>query len=556
MLPFTKFGFPLQLRRNREFTEEVYPDLGIHTGVAPNKVPAGYSPRNQNLVPRKDGEVNLREGLQSIGTYTQGEPVLGSIALHDIFGNPAALAMSAGTFSYIHKTGGQWSTLSYIDSSVVANSFVGVPSGLSTDYWRAVQIYEPSSDSMIAVASNNTDWIKFCYVHAGTAVYSDFTWTDSLLSTKLAKGVEAFDDRLVFFNTTNAGDIQFPTRLLYSARGNCLSYAIADGAGIIDLMDMTGQGTAAIRYRDLLILFSDHELWRAIPTRDANAFQCNRIADKFGCEAPRTIATTAYGVVFLGRDLEVYITDGNGVESLGPVSGTGPSRIQKLLKEELTNTSRAWGLYNQNLNRYELYYATASSTDGFPNNALFYSFEEKTWWRQSFNRSLSDGVDLEDVQALNVVTWDSLSVTWDSYNAPWDSLATSFGDLRVNAFDSSGSFYRFNSSATVDAGGDAIDVRWRSPGLNQRGTVRRAGMSELWLEGVGTSNSSVSVFVSDNLGETFTNPVAVSVSSLDYDTHVPLWVDAKNPMFEVRSNDGQTPSFTRFKAVLRESGKF
>lgn len=556
MLPISKWGFPTRLRRQREFTEELYPDLGIHTGIAPNKLPVGYSPRNQNLVPRKDGEVNLREGLQSSTTYAQGEPVLGSVALHDIFGNPAAAAMSAGTFSYIFKTSGAWSKLSYVPGSVVSTAVTGAPSGTSNDYWRAVQIYEPSSDSMICVASNNTNWLKFFYIHSSTSLFSDFTWTDSLLSSKMAKGVESFDDRLVFFNVTDATNKQFPTRVLFSARGNPLSYSIAAGAGIIDIMDMVGYGTAAIRYKDLLILFSDHEVWRGVPTRDANAFQFNRITDKFGCERPRTIATTAYGVVFLGRDYEVYMTDGTSITALGPISGTGLSRIQKLLKEEMTNPERTWAVFNQNLNRYELYYATSSSVDGFPNAALFYSFEDQTWWRQSFNKSLSDGVDTEDVQTLQNITWDSLSVTWDSYALPWDSAQTSFGDLRVNVFDSTGAFFRFNSEVTVDAGGDAIDARWRSPGLNQRGTVARADLTELWLEGTGASNSSVSIFLSDDLGKTFDSGRAVSVLSSNPDTFAPLWMNAKNPMFELRSNDGQTPSFTRFKAVLRESGKF
>jgi hypothetical protein len=555
----SKFGRPTPARRHRGTLEEIHLEAGLHSGVAPHKLPPGFSPSLQNLINKDDGRVGIRNGLSAFGTYNFGGPVLGAAEVYDIFGNlggfaPSKVASdSSFSFAYMHKDAQVWSNLSYVDSTVVADSLVDITSGLSTDYWSTAVIYEPSSNSNIAVTSNNTAWTKFFYIHSDTTLYSDFTWTDSLASTKASKGVTAIDDRLVFFNVLDSAGTRFPTRVLWSARGDPLNYAIASGAGAEDLKDMRGYGQAAKRYRELMILFSDQEIWRGLPTRDAYAFRFERVTDQFGCTFPRSIAETAYGIVFLGKDYEVYLTDGGGVRPLGPVNGTGSSRIQKKLRDEITNPDRLWGLFNQTQNRYELYYATVTSTDGFPNAALFYNFEDQTWWPQKFSQSLTNGIDLED--PADLTTWDDISATWDATAAAWDNYNETFGSRSVNVFDSTGSTYRFRSTKTTDDT-SAIDCRWRSPALNSNDNTKLVNIYELFIDYQLDNPSTASVYLSDNFGDTFDSGYSFSLGTTSRTVFVPIWDTARHPQFEIRVNNGVVPNFQRMQASLRASSRF
>ena len=552
----SKFGRIFRQAQPVQNFETLHPELGLHSGIAPNKLPQGFSPELRNMVNKRDGSVGLRYGLSSFGTYDFGGPVLGAEEVYDSLGNLAGFAPSATSFAYMHPSDQIWSELSYAVGSVVSTAVTGVPSGLSTDYWDTTTIFDPSTNSMIAVTSNNTDWSKFFYVHSDTSIFSDFTWTDSLVSTKAANAVTAIDDRLVFFNTLGEDETRYPTRVLWSTRGvpaGANSYALASGAGYEDLKDMRGYGQAAVNHKELLILFSDQEIWRALPTRDAYAFQFQRVQDDQGCNRPRTIADTPSGAVFLGKDYELYITDGSQVVALGPSGGQGPSRIQKKLRLEIQNPERAFGLYNQTDNRYELYYSTTTSTDGFPNRALFYSFEDGTFWPQTFSTSLSDGLDLEDPAALT--TWDAVSDTWDAVESAWDSYSQTLGSRSVNVFDSAGSTFRFRSTSSTDDG-TGIDLRWRSPGLNQQDFSRMIKATELWFNSEVPSDSSMSVLWSNNYGKTFENEQTVSLVSGQENKFVPVFYQSKHPMFELRASDGQFPEVFNFTVRTLSAGRF
>ena len=316
---------------------------------------------------------------------------------------------------------------------------------------------------------------------------------------------------------------------------------------------MRGYGQAAVRHKDILILFTDQEMWRAIPTLDAFAFRFERVADSFGCTFPQTIAETPEGAVFLGKDMEVYLTTGTQIAPLGPVQGQGASRIQKLLEDELVNPTKAFGVYNQTERQYELYYSTASATEGFCNKALFYKLDNQTWWTQSFPFSFSAGLDLED--PADLTTWDGFSGTWDAALGTWDSYAQTQGSRSVNLFNTALATHRFRSTTDTD-GGTAIDCRWRSPGLKQADNGAFSNIHELYLDYETASNSSVSIFLSDDFGDTFDSGYAVSLVTTKRKVFAPVWGLAHNPQFELRWNDGGSQQLSRFQAKLRSSSNF
>lgn len=550
MIPRARFAPPAARAPLRQREIDIPVTGGLHAGVAPQNLPRGFSPDLRNLTPDTEGYITPRSGLSQYGAFDFNGAVLGAFETFDHEGNIGAVAASARSVSLLHPTNQAWSSLSYVAGN--QSWHAGNLSGLSTDYFEGETIYDAAADRMICVFSNNTDSLKFATILAATATFSDFTWADSINSVTASKDIASINDRLVLFNALSSTGVRYPTRVMWSARGNPRSFLIADGAGAEDLMDMRGSGQACVRWKEFLVLFTELEIWRAIPTEDDYAFRFSRTIDDMGCPWPRTAAATPEGVVFLGRDKEVYITDGVGFQPLGPVNGAGASRIQRKISEEALNLGRSWGIYNATERRYELYYAASDSPGGFPSRALFYDFPTQTWWPARFSHGLSDGIDIVDPATL--VTWDDISNSWDATTASWDDFNITQGNRRPNVFDSAGSSLRYFSNQTTDDG-SAIDVRWRSPGL--RSGIRKLHLKEVWLDYENDSASSASLWVgSSRSGAAFEAQTALSLGTANDPAFVPVWKTDHHPAFEIRLNDGGQPRIASFSVTLQDASKF
>jgi hypothetical protein len=524
---------------------------GLHAGVAPQDLPRGFSPDLRNLTPDVPGWVAPRSGLSRHGAFNFNGAVLGAFETFDDTGVLGALATSARSVSFLHATNQAWSALSYVPGNLSWHT--GNLSGTSSDYFTAETVYDDSLGRMLVVFSNNTDSFKYISVASTTTTFSDFTWADSIASTTAARDIASVNDRLVLFNTLSSTGTRFPTRVMASARGNPRSFLVADGAYVEDLMDMKGSGQAAVRWKEFLVLFTELEIWRAIPTEDDYAFRFARTIDNMGTPWPRTIATAPEGVIFVGRDREVYITDGVSIQALGPVGGEGASRIQRKLLDEALSMGRAWALYNATDRRYELYYTAADSPDGYPSRALFYSLPQQTWWPQRFAFGLSDGVDLVDPATL--VTWDDIKDSWDAMAAIWEDFNVTQGNRRPNVFSSTGAAYRYFSAQTSD-GGEAIDVRWRSPGF--KAGTRKVHLKEIWLDYENDSASSASLWLgSSRSGSAFVPATApLSLAETSDPLFVPVWKTDHHPSFELRIADGGRPRIASFSATIQDASKF
>ena len=506
---------------------------GFHGGVPSQGVPNGFSPDVRNFVPL-GGHITPRSGLSRLAATVIAAPVMGAEEASDVYGNLGGVASTTTRLWSLTTKSQTWSALSYLDGpSLPAHAGL---SGNSLDYGAFETVFSPDLERMITVYSNNTNQVQFFEFSSSAVTFSDFTWVLSLESMRASKDITSISDRLVFFNVVGSAGTRWPTRVLWSARGNPLSYVVADGAGIEDLKDMRGAGQACVRYKDFLVLFSDVEIWRATPTFDDYAFRFDRVIDNIGCPYPRTIAVTPKGVVFLGRDFEVYLTDGADVVRLGPVEGAGSSRIKEHLAAEITSAHRAWGIYSRVNNRYELYYAVSASADA-PTKALFYDFATQTWWPQTFAFGLSAGVEVND---------QTVFVGQTSYYTNQDR--------RVNVFTSAGSVARCFSTQTSDVGA-TIDARWRSPGV--KNATRKAHLKEVWIDADVDSASSGSVWVgSARSASVFTSERAVAFTTANDPMFVPVFSTDNAPAFEIRIADGGRPKIASFSATLQDASKF
>ena len=542
---------PLAAPPKHERSVSIPVEGGVHRGLPAHALPPGMSPDVRNFYPTTDGWIEPRSGLSSFGTHTFSGAVLGAAEVFDVAGTSCGFAPSSVSFSFLHPDAQIWSSLSYVQSNVT--HMRGTPSGQSTDYFRTTSVYDAGTDSFIAVTSNNTNSVKFFTVASNASVFSDFSWVDSLSSTMKAKDVVAINDRLVFFNTESSDGTRYVTRVLWSARGDPKNYQIASEAGFEDLMGMRGEGQAAVRFRDFLLLFTEYEVWRGTPTLDAYAFRFDRVVDNVGCPFPKTIAVTPNGVIFMEHDREIYITDGNAVASLGPVGAEGPSRIQRILQDDAVNMDRSWGIYNHSENRYELYYTASDSSEGFPTRSLWYDITKRSWWPQYFSHEVTSGIDMYDPAVI--VTYDEIEDSYDSVALNYDAYDVVQRNRLVNIFTSGGSTLRFRSAQTSD-NGSAIDARWRSPGLKSP-DHRKFHMTDVWTDYETDSASSASLFLGDARDpDGFDATRALSLTTSAAPIFSPCWTTSQAPAFELRLNDGGRPRITSFTATLRSASRF
>lgn len=550
-----RFAPPARIQRRGERTFAIPVLGGVHAGLPAHELPlsAGFSPTVHNFTPDVDGWITPRSGLSKFGTYDFGGAVLGAAEVFDIEGRSCVFAPSSRSLSFLHPQNQTWSALSYVPGTVASAFTDGAVSGTSTDYFRTISIFEQSGERFIGVTSNGTNAVKFFSTSSTNAIYSDFTWLDSLDSMQKASDVASINDRLVFANLENSNGTRYPTRVLWSSRGDPLDFAIASGAGFEDLMDMRGSIQRILKFRDFLVIFTEYEIWRATPTFDDYAFRFDIIADNVGCPYPNTVVATPLGIVFMEHDREVWITDGVTVAPLGPNGLEGPSRIKTILRDDAVNLERTWATYNYTSNRYELYYVASESSQGFPTRALWLDLHKRSWWPQRFAYELSSGVDFYDV--ADMVTYDEVEDTYDSVSLEYDGYDVAQKNRRVNVFTSDGSALRFLSTQTNDVG-RVIDARWRSAGMKDA-SARQKHLTEIWTEYETDFSSTASIFVGSSRDESlFDSGATVSFTTPGGIVFLPTWKTGTSPNFEIRIADGGQPRIASFSATLKDASRF
>lgn len=545
---------PRQVGRLRQ--EIFNPTLGFNGSAPAQKLKPGFTPASQNFAIQNQA-IQPRSGLSAFGTPFE-DAVLGGSELFSVEGNWFGFAASRTSFAYRNEITSDWSILAYTRGSTLASD--DLPSATSLDYWDTAYIYDQDANTNIAVTTNNLNIPKFFEIGYGTNSYSDFTFVTSVISR--AAAVAAIDDRLVWFNVVE-NDKNFVTRVVWSARGAPADYDADNGAGFEDLFDMKGKGRRVIPEGDGALLFTEQEIWRARPTRDAYAFAFDPVNRELSSPYPRTVASTPFGAIFLGKDLEVYlIGTGSDVQPLGPTRPGEQSRIREHLQDTMTKPERAFGVYNRQDNRYELYFSDVGSSTDYPNRALFYDFEARAWMEQKFSHNLSYGFELAEDSTGESDVWDSQTVTWDSLSQQWDQLDNAnliiSPDRNTTLFSSSGTAYRLRSDQTSDDG-TLIDARWRSHGMgqNRRDDFNFDYLSMVEIEYENDSASTAMLYYSDDLFHSSVDSIEFSLSSsLLSLAQVPTRLAARSPQFEIRVQNGAKPSFSRFQAWLQDKGRW
>jgi len=548
-MPF--YGAPLQVApRSLTSVLLVEPTLGLDASQPAVDAPLGSTPSSENFIFR-EGALEPRPDIQLRNANPQPMtvPVTGGWEFADVLNN--RFPVISGTSNLAWYSNGSWSQLSYTSAGGVNSP----PAGSTTSYWDATQIYYDLQDQNIGVLANGSYQTLFCWL-SGSTVFSTLTGAPQ------AKYVTAFDNYLVAFNLRDpgSGTSDYVQRVQWSDRGSASSWT-GGLSGFEDLLAMRGAGTRIIAQDNRLILFSDAEIWQGYPSNFPFVFRFEPYDRSVGCPYPWTITSTPLGIVFLSRNLDVYLLPKEG-GTARPIGG----RIHRSIRQAMDVPERAFGLYDFSTMQYQLYYPTLGGT-GFPQQAIYLNLDEGSWAPQTFDPqagglSLTRGFTVTGLATSSAATsWDAAGtagLTWDTAPGTWDSYntGTTSADRRdVYLGGSGGTVYFLSSTATTD-NGTPVPNRWRSTALWGEFPGKQKTVTEWRADYQADTASVLTVKFSQNQGGSFEQGVGVTLPAVSGASQAVAYpyVPARFPQFEVTS-EGQRYRLYRFWVTARMGGR-
>jgi hypothetical protein len=416
-------------------------------------------------------------------------------------------------------------------------------------------IYDPANDINETVIT--TAWT--IPVEAGgfgnAGVFSYIT------NGPMSAAVAYFDTRLVFGACGSSG-ITVPQRVVWSARGDPATYTAPDG-GLQDLVDMRGGITKIVTDQQRMVIFSNYQLWQAVPAPFPFGFQFGLMDSSIGCSDPRTIVQTPEGFMFLGTDMNVYLLPTGAVKAQ-PVG----TPVWELLKQSHAMTTppgpyfasafnatflngSCFACYDNSHAEYRLF-VPANPTTEAAGTSLALNLLTNQWSQRSFKDSFT---------AVAYVPQAATSITQIDPAGPAVYLTSSKSAFRQLRSWLTGAG-PFTSGDTQDDGSAFSAFALfpiANPNPNEKLTVRALNLD--YSTNSMPSGASVSVAFSSDFGQTYNaNVINLALPYQQYsgNTMVPVnWPAATYPSIEFRYTSqvsGNLLALQRAQAVVEGVG--
>ena len=549
----TKWGIPAQYGRPDSLDSVliIEPTLGLDVAHASVNAPLGATPYSENYIIR-DGGLEPRPMLTLKSNNAQPiDRVLGGTEVVDV--SAVNFPVVSGSTRIAAFLAGSWSVLSY----VAAFGVNAPPAAQNTNYYDFTQIYDATANQNIAVFCHDGSLQQLYCWAAGSNIYSTLTGSPS------AAHITAFNDFLVAFNT--GGNLV--QRVQWNDRGSNSSWT-GGLSGFADLLDMKGQGNRIMTLENRMVLFSDWEVWQGTPVQFPFTFDFEPIDKGVGCPFPRTAVTTPIGIMFLSHDNMVYLISKYG----GPPRAVG-QQVQKYLRDNIDQPTRAWATYDRTYNQYQLYFPVKGGS-GFPQRALFMNVKDVgisavysealgqgAWALQTYD-PISGGLSLtqgfEAHTSSTATTWAALlaaGVQWGRIGMTWAQLGGS-SEIRAQLVGSSnGTLYTASSNATSDNNTTVRSI-WRSSAMFGYHPNRQKTMNRLRIDYQADSSSSLSLEASRTQGASFDQVGVVSLPANSFlsEAVFHFYTPARYPLFQV-SSEAQRYKLFRFWLNVRAGGR-
>jgi hypothetical protein len=536
------FGIPTEVRpRSTVSTLVVDPTIGLDVSETRTDTPLGSTPASDNFIMREGG-LEPRPMLKTRGDSPRpvASRILGGAEVVDVNGTRYALV--SGTTLWAFYAGNDWTVLTYESAFDVDIA----PNASSNDHWDFAQIYYDQNDENIAVGGHTGRQPLYCWQPASDKV-------SSLTGAPRARHVAAFDNYLLAANITD-GTNNFIQRIQWSDRGSASSWT-GGLSGFEDLLAAKGGITRLLPLENRIAVFFENETWQGFAGNFPFVFRFLPLDTGVGCPYGWTAATTPRGIMFLGRDYQVYLLPHAG----GPPTPIG-QRLHREVRTTIDEPNRAWATYDHTLGQYQLYYPVKSGS-GLPQRAVYLNIDSGAWQPQSFDSAggaLSLTCGFEAHVPSSATTWGGLQasgVTWGALNLSWAELGGFTEDRAVHIGSSAGTIYNLDSDATSDDG-TAVPCIWDSTALNGSLPIAQKTATGFAVDYQATSASSMTVRFSQTQGAGFETGtrVALPASSTLSQAEAHMYIPARYPTFRVEV-ENHRPRLHRFHVTMREGGR-
>lgn len=528
----------------------IEPIQGFNVSVPAIRLPLGASPAADNYI-LHDGALEPRPmlSLHSASPQVNGAtPVLG---MYEIIGvdNTRQQMWSGQT---MHSVYGQtnnrngWSRLSYTSAAGLSDP----PNLGAYQYWDYAQTYSASHDQTLVYMAAGSHQTLYAHV-ADSLVFSSMTGAPQ------AKYIAALDNYLMAFNVKSNGAV-LVQRAQWSDRGSASSWT-GGLSGFEDLLSMKGEGTRVVAMDNALYLFSDEEIWRAVPSGNAVFVWSFAPYDQTrGCLYPWTITVTPLGIVFLGTDLQTYLLPKGGGQSR-PIG----QPVQRQIRSTVDYPERAWAAYDNTYGQYQLYYPVAGGS-GYPQKAVYLDIESGVWMPQSFDSAggaISLGRGVEGQIFASSDTWGgfaSTGTTWTQLLAmglTWDDLRGRVLGRSMLLGSSKGTIYSLSSTVTSDSGSPAPAIFRTGANLIPGDVNEQKTVNEWRVDYQADVASKITVKFSRDAGASFhsSSLSLPAISSMSESIAYPYF-GARYPLFEITS-EGVRHRLARFWMQFRRGGR-
>lgn len=542
MIQRYRFQPPSRTRRGETVRQEIVSPIGgINDSIPPWNLSQGQSPYAVNFRVDKDRlSLAKRGGMRRYGTLhadlTPGT-FSANTATHLLAGE------SADGIYPLYMILSDTSIMYYMVDTPFDRVWYrlnAAPSAPQTMFRRAIPVLEASSGSVWNVLTSGQSAVP----DALTAYWNGSTSTGffkgvfSFLSHEsYAKYGEAFNERLLFFNTSISTATEYPKRVRWSVKGNPFDFS-SYGAGFQDLADMRGEGTGILADRDRLLLWSTQDVWMGRARNDDFGFDFFPVNKTKGCDLPHTLVNTDVGPIWATTNGKIWWLNGTEVIEIG-------REIKSLIKEDGVDhfavASRLYATFDPKFREYKLHFLNFNSTNAAEASAVLVlrtdslQADGRGIWQHFYYDE--NGVGLtHGAQGVYVTRRQSVNA-------------------KVPMKESSSVFVDENP----DTGAQGVYTsKWRSQALRSRDANSKEAIAEAWVDGRGALALVATKEASSN-ATLYTSPTrSFGITSLDTTLYFPLApVASRHPQIEVISTDGTSLQIHSIRLTLRAySGRF
>ena len=404
----------------------------------------------------------------------------GATSLNKITGTThAAVTRSSGAYTTLSGTSNSWCG-GVLGGVLVLTNGLDVPQSLT----QAGSVFTdlpnwPSTLKCKSIVPFKNHLVALNLTDSGTAKPFTIRWSDAIPAGAATNGADTW-------NTGSAASQSAETSIS-SAEGHILN---------------------ALQMGNELIVYLEDSIYALNFVGGAFTFQVRQKFKDTGLFAKEAVVDLGNGNHVLMTTDDVVLHNGNSIKSVIE------DRLKTFLFGEIDSASadKTFLVHNKHKSEVWICYPATNATNGFPNAAVIWNYQEQTWSTRDLPNVnyIAKGVvnpDLANTWTASTSTWEKSTLNWAQ--APYNPVINSL--LMCGTNDTK--FYLADSSTTFD--GTSFLTKLERIGLHSGRTDAVKSVTKVFprIEGTGSVNISVGSELQPFQGVSYNDPVSFEIGS-------------------------------------------